>query len=739
MKVRGEHDLVRVLLETFTITAVGDHHIQIAQIPWKRVYTTNYDNCFELAASQSKIEWTPLTTDAVPHATPKRCVHINGHISNLTANTVRKQVKLTHTSYSSESFAANQWANQLRQDITAARAIFFVGYSMADLDISRILYLLPELRERTFFITSPRKDPVSESLLEPYGTVHPIGVQAFAEELLKAEALEDTESYSYSWLVKYQPSGSPEKPNDVATHDLILKGIISDKMLSWSMAEPTSGYTIRRDSVEDVLREVSKGRRWQIVHADLGNGKSVLKEQLSFVLNKEGYDVYWDSEFSLNKHDDLQRLSRNSAKTVLMLDADPDRFGSIDILRTIDFPDLYVVIFVRSTLFQLGERRYEDELPEDFAEHDVNHLNDREIGSFVEVFNQAGLWGRFANLSDVEKSNMIKVEFERSIQKLILSAFENSEVGRRVVQEASVFLSHKDVIARVLVLTFILPRIELSPNPTMISDLLGDVDVWKLSRSQSFRSAGEFVRFEDGRIRTRSSVLANVLLRAAVQPEFLLETIEKVVRRLSVARRSQTLHFIFTQLSRFPVIEGMIDKHPRKRELIIGYFQALSDLAAMKSNADYWLHYAMARLSYGEFDVAARFFTTAKKLAEGNVKKTVDINNHFARLLLDSRIKTDDYDDYFKAFEMAHSILISQMNRENNRHYPYRQAKKYVEFISFRRNRLSKDEIRRFAVACRQVKAAIDNLTGRLTSASEIAECARHMDRAIEIAQATDE
>lgn len=735
MKIKGEHELVRVLLETFSIATVAKHHIDLARVPWRRVYTTNYDNCFELAASSNDIEWTPLTTDALPQATARRCVHINGHISHLTVETLRKQVKLTHSSYSSETFASNQWSQQLRQDITASRAVFFVGYSMADLDISRIIYQLPELADRTFFITSPKSDPVSTSLLDPYGTVLPIGVEEFAAKMVSASTPEEAPAYSYSWLTKYRPSEKPQKPLDVSTHDLILRGIVSDDMLAWAMAEPQSGYIVRRDNIDDMVREIDKGRRWSIVHADLGNGKSILKEQLSYVLTRGGYDVYWDSEFSLNKRDDIKHLAKTKSKSVLMLDADPDRFTTIDMLRSFDFDKLFVVIFLRTTLFQLGERRYEDELPQDFAEHDINSLTDAEVSGFINALDLAGLWGDLSNLTTIEKTNKINVEFERSIQKIILSIFEHSEVGQRLIKEASSFFSNKDEISSVLILTFILPKIEISPNPTMISDLLGDIDVWKLGRSPDFKKAGEFVRFENGRIRTRSSVLANVLLRSAVQPEFLIETVEKIVRRLATIRRSAPLHHVFTQLSRFPVIEGMIDKHPRKRELIIGYFQALSDLPAMQGNADYWLHYAMARLSYGDFDVAARFFTAAKKLAEGNFKKTVDVNNHFARLLLDSRIKTDDYDDYFKAFEMAHGILISQMNRENNRHYPYRQAKKYVEFISFRRSRLSQDEVRQFVVACRQVKAAIENLTGRLTYASEIAECDRQMDRAIELAQ----
>lgn len=416
-----------------------------------------------------------------------------------------------------------------------------------------------------------------------------------------------------------------------------------------------------------------------------------------------------------------------------MLDDDPDRFGTLDFIKTYNFENCSFIIFVRSTLFQLGEKRYEDNLPENFAEFDINRLNDGEVASFCKLFTDLGLWGDYSGKNHEEKQNLLKVEFERSIQKLILSVFESSDIGRKLIVEGKNIIASGDSVAQIVIMTFILNRLEHVPSPTMMSELLPNIDVWKVARSSEFRAAGEFIRFEDGVVRSRSSILANVILRSAVKADLLVETTENIVRHLGRKTRNSSLHHVFTQLMRFPTLEGMID-HPRKREIIIGYFQSIKDLAFCQSNADFWLHYAMARLTYGEFDIASKYFTTAKHLARGNSKKLTDVNNHYARLLLDSRIKTDDYDDYFKAFDMAHSILIEQMNRDDNRHYPYRQAKKYVEFISYRRSKLSPDELRRFAVSCRQVKVAISNLSSRLSVSGEIAECDRQMDRAIEIA-----
>ena len=159
-KAKGEHMLVEELLNCFTITSVSDSHREIASIPWRRVYTTNYDNCFERAASEVKRTWTPISTDSGVSAALNRVVHINGHIFNLEIGTLDSQIKLTHSSYSIENFQDSQWSQQLRQDFDAAKAVVFIGYSLADLDVSRILRNLGELRNKTVFIVSPNDDAV---------------------------------------------------------------------------------------------------------------------------------------------------------------------------------------------------------------------------------------------------------------------------------------------------------------------------------------------------------------------------------------------------------------------------------------------------------------------------------------------------------------------------------------------------------------------------------------------------
>jgi hypothetical protein len=525
---------------------------------------------------------------------------------------------------------------------------------------------------------------------------------------------------------------TPRNPGDTAGIDLITLGILNSEHVAWALADPKANYVIDRSEIREILREIDRGRTWFLIHSDLGNGKTALKFELSHILSRLDYKVYWDTDFDLNRKSDIRHLGFEEGKIAIFIDETPNRFEVIDGLLSINTKNITCFICARTTLYELGQARYDEYLPDDYLPMDINLLSDTNVSGFVKLFNNLGLWGVRARDSDDEKEHFIKVSCDRRIARLILSTFENSELGNRIVSSAKLLVSNRDPLGSLIILCFLLNRLGHTPRPNVLSEIL-DVDVWRMLKSDEFTRAGEFIRFRDGSLSSRSSIISAYLLRRAVSPETLIWNIEKFVRRLSSIKRDSNLHHIFTELQRFALVESVIDSH-RKPELIIGYFEAIKDIPFCQRSGLFWLHYAMARLSYGEFKEATLYFGQARSLAKDNPKDLIEINNHYARLLIDSRTKSDEYDDYFIAFEMAHGILIAQMNRGTNKHFPFRQARKYVEFISFRKNKLSPVQIKQFITNCRQVESAIEHLTGGISRTSEVMECKGAMERAIAIA-----
>ncbi len=737
----GEHGLVRELLSNFTIHQVTERQKEIAALPWSRVYTTNYDSCFEisaLAASGRGKAWTSLTLDSSITSQKECCIHVNGHVSNLTVKSLDSQVKLTHSSYSAEPFAQSKWSEQLRQDANFARAVFFVGYSMSDLDIARVFTSIPSIKNRTFFVVSPTEDEIAISPLSEFGTVLKIGVDGFATKIENVPITEDKSPHRYTWLSEYELPEIQSKPADVEAFDLITKGAVNSSAVAWSMGSALPTYCVPRSVVQSIAEAVKSGKHWFLCHADLGNGKSLVKEQLSYVLKHEGYRIFWDTDNDNHKALDLSALTREKGDIAVIFDASSERFEAIDGILKINLPNIVVVVMTRTTLFELGEGRYNQHMPDGYLVYDLNRLPVEDAAKFVQLFNHLGLWGEMARNLDNAKENFVRINCEGAISKLVVSVFEESYIGRRIQVAAKTLLNNKSDLAAAIVASFLINRIGHAPSTELLTTILNK-DVQALTKTAAFKEAGEFIRDGHGSIIIRSSIISDFLLRTSISPEILIYHIETFVRRLSELKRNSAVHHIFTELQRFPFLITTVGSTKRSdskknKDIIIAFYQSIKELKTSQRNALFWLHYAMARLEFNEFEIAATYFEDAKEFAKGQESETRDVNNYFARFLIDSRIRSDEYNDYFKAFDLAHQILIDQIHRDSNRHFPFRQAAKYVEFISYRRNKLTTDEIGVFVTLCKQVRAAIERMRGPLAGSEDVKRCYNNMQRAVDIA-----
>src|SRR5690606_27518393 len=45
---KSSSDLIEILKQNYSLSEVSKSHLSIVNIPWKRIYTTNYDDCIEL-------------------------------------------------------------------------------------------------------------------------------------------------------------------------------------------------------------------------------------------------------------------------------------------------------------------------------------------------------------------------------------------------------------------------------------------------------------------------------------------------------------------------------------------------------------------------------------------------------------------------------------------------------------------------------------------------------------------
>lgn len=127
----GTDSLIDELKQEYTVKSLQKYHEGISDNPWRRVYTTNYDNLFEEASAKVSRPVTPITlSDNIGSIVGKSslCVHLNGYINRLDRNSIMGEFKLTETSYSTASIENSPWIAMFRQDLARAQSVFLSDF-----------------------------------------------------------------------------------------------------------------------------------------------------------------------------------------------------------------------------------------------------------------------------------------------------------------------------------------------------------------------------------------------------------------------------------------------------------------------------------------------------------------------------------------------------------------------------------------------------------------------------------
>jgi len=182
----AEQELINLLRKEFTANELADYHKLYPSVPWKRIYTTNYDDVVESAYSLARETIISYTLNE------KRCngqdveyIHINGYIKNLNKATLNDRFKLTDESYNTTSFKDGYWGKLFVQDMKTCSSVIFFGFSLEnDLDLQRLIYY-NTYKDKCVFIVNENEDDDNIKIMSKYGRVYKIGCKGFFDEVEK--------------------------------------------------------------------------------------------------------------------------------------------------------------------------------------------------------------------------------------------------------------------------------------------------------------------------------------------------------------------------------------------------------------------------------------------------------------------------------------------------------------------------------------------------------------------------
>lgn len=396
----GENGLLALLKRRLSVGTVSAAQKTIAAVPWRRAFTTNYDSALETAANEISREFLSLTFSdpSTKLADSQRvCLHCNGWIEQVDLRTLDERLILTNSSYMADAFNRTVWSRILREDLQVARSVIVIGYSLYDLDISRIVAATPEITGKTFFIVeeTPPADVVFS--LSRFGTVERVGVENFAERVEKISQSHSRTTSAPTFYSFYQHkalAASAEPVTDKAVYDLYVRGEFRRDLLPGSYATKGTSYFLRRKAIEEISGSFERGTQTVAAHSYLGNGKTLVAQGVAFRLSQNGYDVF---EFEREKEGferECDIIRRTTQKTLVIVEDYNSNSALIERLRIVENPNVKLLVTARTPVHIMEWRKLQVSLgaaqAEEFA---VDALLSSELNELDDVLSRHGLLG----------------------------------------------------------------------------------------------------------------------------------------------------------------------------------------------------------------------------------------------------------------------------------------------------------------------------------------------------------
>lgn len=709
ISMRSEHELVDYMRKEYTAVNVTPAQEIIASIKWQRIYTTNYDNVIELASLKNKKVLQPVIlsqrlTDFKDKGS--LCIHLNGRVDGLTIDKLGSEFKLTGRSYMDNEFRNSEWLGLLKSDLLTARAIIYVGYSLQyDLDIRRLVYSLPEVVDKTCLVMYEKEPRVSQILAQKYGIPYPIGTEEFARMIVEARKtyIPTAKRINVNLCFnKIESIKAAPKLLDKDVFDFFTQGSYEIEKLFFSAQSPVDYiYSIRRTKTERVLQDIKDVQTNILIHSDLGNGKTIFIQTLSILLAQQGYEVYRFYRNWATLDSEIERICQSHSKTVFVFE---DYSGCFDSLKALALhrTDQIVIVSERS---YVNEANYDDlsNLLGDFENIDLNRLDPEETAQLIRIFDTYGLWSHLSAKSKNQKEDFINNACKGNLRNVVLELLKSPDIlGRfkKVFEAAHKRKGFYDAIVFILLVHVMHLNIGLDD----LADAL-DVETLNSPKFKKDPAVQELVNFEAGRIRPKSSLVSQMLILELFSTTVVIDVLINVAKHLNDNSSEKVAKQMMRRLMTFTNLQPVLNQKDTSYKFnLLRYYEALKVLPLCKRNPHFWLQYAIVKLSEHDYSMANQFFEAAYSFA-GAIDHfdTYQIDNHYARFVLENERINGSQATCMEAFRHAHSILMDSRHKLEVRYYPYRVARNYYPFYERYFKGMTNVEKKEFLVDCQEI------------------------------------
>ena len=705
-------ELVKLLRRTFTVRDVQEHHEIISALPWQRVYTTNYDLCFEQAAKKTGVDYATIDVSVDSLVELKRdnlCIHINGSLKNLNIDTLNNSFKLSDSSYlSSDSIEHSQWFYPMQRDFEEASAIIFIGYSLYDIEVKKILLDGMSLKDKTYFITYDQPDERSSYIFEKYGMVLPIKTSGFSA-IFKDYKYDDTELI-LRVLNKYDYHPSSSSAKDIDVDRFLLTGDVEDSIVDSFISqkkELSAPILVFRKELTQAL-ELVKNNTSILLTSELGNGKTIFLKILCSLLSHSSYDVFYVNSLNNNVYHDIEILTKSNKRSILIFDSYEQYIDVLTFIDGLNSSKLTLILASRTSSHDYFFSRFKFENL-NFINIEIDELDHDEVISLIQVIDNIGLWGSDASLREEDKIVLIDRKYKNQLSLILLGVLKSPVIINKIKNVSSSLLENKEYKKTIFTIC-LLSFLDLPLSKSFIAEISQNRTIYDLNLVKQ-NAFTEFFDVDKNKATTKSSLFSLSFISNILESSYIVDELLNIVSLLGDTRKD--LHErreLQKAILRFSIVERLLPSSGRKSNLIRYYETLKRALPLLKEDPHYWLQYGMAMLTYNDYDKAERYLELSYHLANNRVlyhTQHIDVQTSRLNLMKASDRGLDlQTTDRFKLFEEAHSKLC----KVDNDIHKYRQLHLYKDVFDFIYSDLSPKNKTSFEFAFKRVIKDIDKL-----------------------------
>ena len=712
LKTHGPLKLISFLQLTLGVKEIKDWHRVLFTLPWRRCYTTNYDNIGIVASmDQNGQRIVPVTMSDSPQSmTQGVCqqVFINGYLGNLTEKTLNNEFKLSTASYlNTQTILNNPWGEVLQDDCETSEVIVIVGLSLKyDLDLARIIF--KSNYNKVIQITCSSIPPIEKEKISIYGQVYDIGIEGFANEILAAKKTYTGRCKTTNLSLKCFEKKVFERHSNLASRgerfSFLFNGDYCDSL--FSKRNGRFDAVVERRKTSDIKDSFIAGiKKCCFIHSDLGNGKTTAIQILQRELFESKFNIYeFKYAYPTYYAHDIKQICESAQKSVVIIE---DYFNFINLIKIFSRYNTDNIYFIFTARSGIWESRYETVVsllgmqPEQIICKDLNKLDDSELLDCVTVIDNAAFWGTLSKLSPDKKKLRLKLRLygNSRFQSIILFLIRNSSIEKRIAAEVkklelgnqSFYLAMLILlIASILKLKFmdrdwnLLLGREITERPDFLNNTVIREIFYIDSATSSFS--------------TKSSIIAQYILSQTSNVSSAIDAFVKIAQ-YSSHYASERYISILKNIVSASQLNHFFNKITDQKDFILGYYDQVSKLDFYKENHFFWLQFALACIDVNDYNRAEKYLDNALAYVPREGFIPFQISTAQAHLYLD-RIEKNQSPNIVADLEKADKILsIPAKSLQDNEERLLRLIKYYTNPV-FRDIVSSSIESKAFFVEC---------------------------------------